>query len=257
MFRFGLLGSGSSGNAAVVVSGKAKILIDCGFSLRQLQRRLEQAGESLEGLQAVFLTHEHTDHVAGAGVLCRKHGIPIYGTPGTLQNLSQQVGNLPRAIPFEAGDAVPIGDLEMASFSVAHDAADPVSYVVRSNGAKLGFATDFGHASELVRNRLAGSHALVIESNYCPDLLRNGAYPPQIQQRIRSRQGHMSNQDMSKLLHHLLHDTLRTVVLVHLSENNNRPELAQSMAEQVLQGHSAKLYVAAQDAPTPFFEVGP
>jgi len=255
VFRFALLGSGSSGNATLITSATTKILIDDGFSLRQIQNRLSTLGETLDGLNGIFITHEHSDHVSGIGVLGRKKAVPVFMTQGTKENLPPVVGNVPRIECFEAGESITVGDLTVQSFSVSHDAADPVSFTISSAHAKLGFATDFGHPSQLVRARLTGSHALILEANYCPDLLRKGPYPPQIQQRIRGRNGHMSNQDMTRLLDDLLHDQLRTVVLVHLSENNNRPDLVQKMAAQVLHGHPAQLYIAEQDKPTPFFEV--
>jgi phosphoribosyl 1,2-cyclic phosphodiesterase len=147
--------------------------------------------------------------------------------------------------------------MTLHSFNIAHDAVDPVSFTISSGAAKVGLATDLGKANDVVKTRLAGSNALILESNYCPEMLMNSSYPPQIRQRIRSNKGHLSNQDMASLLHHLLHDALRTVVLVHISENNNAPELVRRMAEGVLRGHGATLHVAEQDAPTPLIEVVP
>lgn len=255
-FRFCLLGSGSSGNAALVASDSCRILIDNGFSLKQLKARMAMLGESVADLSAVFITHEHADHVCGAGVLARAMNIPIYMTAGTRESLPLNAGVIPNVVTFEAGDTILVRDLEVNSFSVPHDAADPVSFTVSCNGSKIGFATDFGKPSQLIKTRLAGSHALVLESNYCPDMLRAGHYPPQVQQRIRSRTGHLSNRDMSSLLDGLWHDALRTVVLIHISENNNRPELAHAMAAQALRGrNNVQLFVAAQDAPSPVFRV--
>ena len=255
MLRFSLLGSGSSGNAAIIVSRRSKILIDNGLSFRQLQARVEEVGESLEGLEAVFLTHEHGDHVAGVGTLARKLGVPVFITRDTYANLPQGVGQLPKIELFEAGDSVSVGDMQISSFSVSHDAADPVGYCISSEGAKLGFATDVGQCSHLVRLRLAGSHALVLESNYCPDMLRRGVYPAMVQQRIRSRMGHLSNHDMSSLLSALLHESLRLVVLVHISEKNNHPDLARTLAAQVIRDRPIHLHVASQVRPTQLFEV--
>lgn len=254
-FHFCLLGSGSSGNAALVASDSTRILIDNGFSLKQLKARMAAVGESVGGLNAVFVTHEHADHVRGVGVLARALNIPVFMTAGTRELLPLTTGEIPNVVIFEAGDRMRIRDLEVASFSVPHDAADPVSFTVSCNGCKVGFATDFGKPSQLIKTRLAGANALVIESNYCPDMLRMGHYPPQVQQRIRSRIGHLSNQDMCSLLDSLWHEALRTVVLMHISENNNRPELARAMAAQALRGRNVRLFVAAQDAPTPVFEV--
>ena len=255
MIRFCLLGSGSRGNALLVTSPTAKVLIDNGFSLRQLRRRVAQAGESLDDLNAVFVTHEHSDHVGGLGVLARNVDAPVYITRETYAALPKSVGRIPRVAFFEAGDAITVDGLALTSFSTSHDAADPVSFVAHSNGAKLGIACDLGHVSQLVRMRLAGAHGLVLESNHCPDLLARGPYPASLQHRIRGKQGHLSNRDMNSLLASLLHDALRVVVLAHLSHENNSPELARKMAAHVLRGHPAELHIALQDAPTPVFEV--
>ena len=255
MLQFSLLGSGSSGNAILLRSRATCILIDNGLSFKQLSQRLAAIGESPELIQAILVTHEHGDHVQGLGVLTRKLHVPVYMTPGTHANLPASLGALSEVRLFEAGDTLRIDDLEVLSFSVSHDAADPVGFVVRAEGAQFGLATDLGHVSELVKNRLAGSHALVIESNYCPEMLRLGEYPPQIQQRIRGRQGHLSNEAMCSLLHSLLHDSLQHVILVHISENNNTPERVEQRVRGVLKSHRASIYLATRDTPTPLFEV--
>jgi phosphoribosyl 1,2-cyclic phosphodiesterase len=176
-------------------------------------------------------------------------------THGTAEYLSPGLGPIEGIRRFEAGDAVTLGDLRMDSFSVTHDAADPVSYVIRNGAANLGIATDLGNVNDLVRQRLAGCTALVLESNYCPDMLSASSYPESIRQRIRSTHGHLSNHDMNSLLAAVLHEALRLVVLVHISQENNTAELAQSLAAQVLRGHAAQLVVAAQDRPTPLFHL--
>ena len=255
MLRFSLLGSGSSGNALLVCSGRTKVLVDNGLSFRQLLLRVQGLGESLDNLSAVFITHEHGDHVNGAGILARKLNVPVFMTRRTASALPPKLGLIPRLEVFDAGDDLSIGDLTLSSFSVTHDAADPVSYVVRNGGACLGMATDLGRVTALVRQRLAGCHALVLESNYCPLMLRRGPYPPAIQQRIHGAQGHLSNADMNSLLKQLLHDGLRLVVLVHVSRENNSEDLAYRMAAQVLKHHPAELMIAQQDRPTPLFHV--
>ncbi|MBI4556176.1 MAG: MBL fold metallo-hydrolase [Candidatus Hydrogenedentes bacterium] len=257
MLGFSLLGSGSSGNALLVRSPSAKILIDNGLSFRQIQVRAASLGETVDNLKAVFVTHEHADHVNGVGTLARKLGIPVYLTGGTLRNLPLGIGALPQVREFEAGDEISVDGLILQSFSVSHDAADPVSYVVRLNGASLGVAADLGHASQLVRTRLAGCHALILESNYCPTMIQAGPYPPAVQQRIRGRLGHLSNPDASALLSDLLHDALQIVVLVHISEDNNTPRRAYQYAAKVLEGHQARLFVARKDRPTRMFEIRP
>ena len=257
MIRFCLLGSGSSGNATYVEADGSKILIDNGLSFRQLDSRAAAAGLSLEGLKAIFITHEHADHVNGVGVLTRKVSVPVYMTPGTAERLPPGIGKLNNIKYFEAGEDISLNGMRVGSFSISHDAADPVSFVVEASDTKLGIAADLGHPSELVRQRLAHSHGLVLESNYCPDMLRKSSYPPMIRQRINSNFGHLSNRAASQLLAHILHDALRLVVLVHISEENNTKELAQSVAAQAMRGHAAELHVAWQDRPTPVFEIRP
>ncbi len=257
MLYFSLLGSGSSGNSSLIFTKDSQILIDAGFSLKQLAARLELVGQNVDKVKAVFITHEHSDHILGLGVLARRAGIPVYITQETFEALPDRVGKLPEVHFFEAGDTIQVGNLRVTSFSVSHDAADPVGFTVESGGAKLGFASDLGHPSQLVRARLNGCHALALEANYCPVMLRNGSYPPEVQQRIRGRTGHLSNQDMSSLLSALLHEGLRTIVLYHISENNNTPEQVRMMAAGVVRGHHAQVYLAEQDRPTPIFEVRP
>lgn len=256
MIRFSLLGSGSSGNAILVSALGTKVLVDCGLSLKQLTLRAAAVGESLDDLSAVFITHEHGDHVGGLGTLARRLKAPVFLTGATRASLPRGVGDVPGAVEFEAGDTVPVGALEVESFSVSHDAADPVGYVIRCGGVKLGIAADLGHASKLVSMRLAQSHGLVLESNYCPDLLRAGSYPPQVQQRIKGRHGHLSNHDMLTLLGQLLHERLQVVVLVHISEENNAHDLVLDLACRAVRNPAVSVCVARQDRPTPMFEIG-
>jgi len=255
LIKFALLGSGSSGNATLVTDGSDAFLIDNGLSLKRLEERLAAVGLCPSDLKGVFVTHEHSDHVNGLGVLSRRHPVPIFMTEGTRSALPPTVGKVERLEVFETGDTVRLGRLEISSFSIAHDAVDPVSYTVTSAAVKLGFATDFGHPSHLVRTRLAQSHALVLESNYCPHLLRTGSYPPKVQQRINSRNGHLSNHDACKLLSELAHDALRLVVLVHLSRENNHPDLAARLAREALPGHPAEIIVAPPEGSSRLFEV--
>ncbi len=255
MLRFSLLGSGSQGNAVLVSSGKTKILIDNGLSFKQLRLRAAEIGETLEGIEALFVTHEHRDHVAGLGILTRKMDIPVFMTERTRDSLPASIGPVKGITCIEAGEAVSVDGMTISSFSISHDAADPVSYVVESEGVKLGLAADLGHPSNVVRTRLMGCHGLILESNYCPDMLRRSAYPPAIQQRIRGRQGHLSNSAMCSLLAGLLHEALRHVVLVHISEENNQHQLALDMARQVIRELPIEVCVALQNQPTPLFEL--
>ena len=255
MLSFCLLGSGSAGNAILLESGQTRLLIDNGLSYKELLRRTEMAGLSLDSLDAVLVTHEHGDHVCGLGTLARKHELPVFLTASTRHHLPKKLGPLPDTRVFRAGDAWGQGDIEVQSFSVNHDAADPVGYTFTSQGVKVGFAFDFGAPTNVVRQRLAGSHALVVETNYCPDMLWAGSYPEQIKQRIEGKFGHLSNDMAADLVRDLLHPALSTVVLVHISERNNTPGKAQAAVQRALGSHGATLHVASQDAPTPMFRV--
>lgn len=257
MLRFSLLSSGSAGNAILVDSGNEKILIDNGLSFRELQARVTEIGESLDNLKALIVTHEHGDHVNGVGVLSRKMNVPTYMTPPTYQALNPKIGKIDPLIHFDSGETITIGSISIESFRVSHDAADPVSFVVEAKGSRLGLATDLGKATHLVRERLAGCHALVLESNYCPMKIRNSPYPPAIIQRIRSNMGHLSNADMNSLLAGLVHDDLQWVVAVHISQENNSEDLVRDMAQQVLKGHQAQLILADQERPSPMYTVQP
>lgn len=255
MLRFSLLGSGSSGNATLIAGRRGKILVDCGLSFKQLMLRCARIGESLEGLQGVVVTHEHADHVNGLGVLSRKLGVPIFMTPGTSRRLPKSIGRLDDVRLFEAGDALALAGMDIQSFPVLHDAADPVSFTVRDAGCRVGFATDLGKPTHLVRERLRECSALVLESNYCPELLTQSAYPPSVRSRIAGSRGHLSNDQMAELLGELLHPELRLIVAVHISKENNTVERARAAAHGVLIGHPARLHVAHQNAPTPMFDV--
>ena len=257
MLRFSLLSSGSAGNAILIESGNDKILVDNGLSFKELQLRVTEIGENLDNLRAVLITHEHGDHVNGIGVLSRKRGIPVYVTPMTFNALSPKLGRIEPVVHFDNGDSMQIGEFTIDTFRVSHDAADPVSFVIEAGGCKLGLATDLGKTTHLVRQKLVGCHALVLESNYCPMKIRNSPYPAQIIQRIRSNMGHLSNADMNSLLADLVHPDLQWVVAVHISQENNSEDLVREMAQQVLKNHPAQLILADQVRPSPMYTITP
>ncbi|HOR50394.1 MAG TPA: MBL fold metallo-hydrolase [Candidatus Hydrogenedentes bacterium] len=257
MIRFTVLGSSSSANAVLVESADACILVDNGFTFKKLTETLTGINRSVEEIEAVLVTHEHSDHVNGVGILARKMKVPVFMTRGCALAAYPRTGEIPDLRHFESGDTLSFGSLSAISFSVTHDAADPVNYVFTSGNARLGLATDFGHCSQLARARLRDVHALIVESNYCPDMLRTGKYPPQLQQRIRSRMGHLSNLDMQALLRELCGGSLKLVVLSHISRDNNTPEIARSFAEEAVTGYDVAVHVAPPDRATPTFEVCP
>jgi phosphoribosyl 1,2-cyclic phosphodiesterase len=255
--RFSLLGSGSSGNAILITSGKDKLLIDNGLSFKQLKLRTEAIGETLDGLLGVAITHEHSDHVNGLGVLSRKLSIPIYITAPTYSRLSPNLGAMDPVVHFESGEVFRVGPFLISSFQVTHDAIDPVCFTVQASGNKLGLATDMGAVNHLVKVRLKECNALILESNYCPDMIQNSPYPPQIIQRIKGTHGHLSNRDMNSLLSHLLHEDLKTVVAVHISQENNSEDIVERMTRKLLtkRNHGAQFMIASQDDPMPMIDL--
>jgi len=255
--RFAVLGSGSKGNCLYVESGGTAILIDAGFTGKEITRRLALIDRRPEQVAAIFLTHEHSDHIVGAGVLSRRLSIPVYANGGTAFGGETKMGRLHVWREFASGDRLEIGGLDLHSFAVSHDASDPVGFVISDGACQLASCTDTGYASNLIRARLMGCQALVLEFNHDPDMLKNGPYPLDLQQRIRSRHGHLANAQAAALLHELLHSGLRQVVPAHLSETNNAPELALQAARAALGNDwDGGLLVARQDQPTPLIEVG-
>lgn len=224
--RFCVLGSGSRGNTTFVESGDTRLLIDAGFSGREIERRLAGIGVEAESLSAILITHEHSDHVRGAAVLSRRYRLPVFVNEATLAAAGPALEKLHACCLFAAGSSFVFQDVRIHPYSVSHDAADPVGFLVNGNGFVLGYCTDTGVVSRLMQHRLGNCHGLVLECNHDPDLLRCGPYPPALQQRVRSRTGHLANHEAADFLCSILHDGLEHVVLAHLSETNNRPDMA-------------------------------
>ncbi len=237
-----LLGSGSKGNALYVRAGSQAVLIDCGLSARQVLERLARRRLAAETIRAIVLTHEHRDHLTGARVLAKRLRVPILDTPATWRAALAKDATLAEAghQPFAAGEAFTVGGIGLRPFAISHDAADPVGLVIQAGAARLGLATDLGLATRLVADRLAGCQGLILESNHDPDLLAHGPYQEWLKQRVRSRQGHLSNQQGAELLAGLCHDGLQQVTLAHLSEINNTPELARAAAALALAAREAR-----------------
>jgi phosphoribosyl 1,2-cyclic phosphodiesterase len=319
MVRFTVLASGSKGNSTVVSGGRTRILVDAGLSCGELFRRMKQAGEDPQTLNAIVVTHEHQDHINGLAVTARKLGIPVYFTEAThrawmrwilprrqmtyaqwvelcrKQAAERQVdtaecdadpeealdelettdaqteagGLEPAAVPlsaaaaeadpetapaakedptwlpaveyFEAGRPFAIGDIQLSPFTIPHDAADPVGFVFCAEGVRMGFATDLGYVPPNVKAQLAGVDLLLLESNHDLEMLRDGPYPWAVKQRVLSRVGHLSNDATADFLENSYDGQAAFVILAHLSENNNLPELARVAAERALNGRASLL----------------
>jgi phosphoribosyl 1,2-cyclic phosphodiesterase len=329
MVRFTVLASGSKGNATVLSGGRTRILVDAGVSCRELFRRMGSVGEDPETLDAILVTHEHSDHVAGISVTARKLGIPVYFTEAThrawmrwctphhrmtyaqwiekrrelaaagqdeaesdaedepdvesAENLTLDVvaasaeadsacaeaassrpptrahasekdpSRLPAVEYFQAGEPFAIGDIEVSPFTIPHDAADPCGFVFRTEGVRLAYATDLGYMAPNVKSQLQGVDLLLLESNHDLDMLRDGPYPWQVKQRVLSRVGHLSNDAAASFLEDDYDGQAAYIILGHLSESNNLPELARLAAEQALAGRMSlvanHLLLASQSQP--------
>ena len=230
-------------------------MIDNGLSLRELKKRLAAVDRGVEDLDAVFLTHEHSDHVRGVRLLLNKRGIPVYATGGTFDAVRRHHGAFAKSNGIAREEEVAVGDLRIESFPTSHDAAESVAYVVRQGSRMLGHATDLGAVTPPVEDRLRGADVLLVEANHDPAMLANGPYPWPLKQRVASDVGHLSNEACAALLRALVHDGLQKVVLMHLSEKNNRPELALNAARQALSEGTVPLEVAWQDRPTPLYAI--
>lgn len=341
MVRFTVLASGSKGNSTVITGGRTRILVDAGLSCRELFRRMRLAGEEPETLDAILITHEHSDHVSGLAVTARKLGIPVYLTEGTHRawvrwltprrqmtyaqwleqcrkqaaerqaeteaaqfdpetepdeidtmvasasaesdsvpaeasqavsertpgeaagTASQVAQKVPTGLPkdptrlpsveyFQAGQPFAIGDIAVSPFTIPHDAADPVGFVFRAEGVRMAVATDLGYISPNVKAQLKGLDLLLLESNHDLEMLRDGPYPWSVKQRVLSRVGHLSNEAAAEYLENEYDGQAAYVVLAHLSESNNLPELARVTAERALNGRASllanKLLLAEQHA---------
>lgn len=256
--RISILGSGSKGNAALVSTERVKVLVDAGFSFRSLTQRLAAIGESADDLDAVLVSHEHSDHIKGLKVLLKKQKKPtaVYLTERTSGELEWPDPS-PAIETFEAGAQLTIGDLEIDTFTIPHDAIDPVGFCFKSGGFKIAHATDLGYMTESIKHRIKGADMLVLESNHDLDMLKVGPYPWFVKQRVMSRVGHLSNEAVSEYLASEFDVSTRILVLAHLSGNNNHPEVARMFAGDALEKRGAsetRLLVAQQDEPSEVFE---
>jgi len=233
--RFCVLGSGSKGNATFVETGETRLLIDAGFSGKEIERRLLSIGVEPDTLSGLLITHEHGDHIKGAAILSRRFRLPVFINGATLAAAGSVLDNLPQYQAFVTGETFVFQDFQIHPFAISHDAADPVGFLLNNGSLLMGYCTDTGVVSRLMQHRLSSCHGLVLEANHDPDLLRNGPYPPSLQQRVRGNTGHLANADAAGFLSDILHDGLEHVVLSHISETNNHPDLAQEAMAAVLE----------------------
>ena len=253
--------SGSSGNASFLEAEGRRFLIDAGLPRKRIAALLESIGVPLHTIDAVFLTHEHVDHVAGAGVLARAHHIPVYAAADCFSALPPSVGEIPAACMrvFEPDREFFCGKVRVFPFSTPHDAAHAVGYSFMAEGRKVTVMTDVGHVDERLLTQLSGSDLVLLEANHDVDMLLAGPYPYPLKQRILSRRGHLCNEDCGRALIALHERGVRNVILGHLSRENNTPELARVTIEAMLESagilSDMRVSVALRDRPLGLFEI--
>lgn len=256
--RVGVLGSGSGGNAVIVESGPHRILLDAGFSCREILERMKLLSFDPRSLAGIVLTHEHQDHCKGVRVLTKKLKIPVYGTAGTLTGAGLRGTPGKTSVEVRSGEPFEVAGFRIESFALPHDAREPVGFLVEDPyGRRLGLAADLGCRTSLAWGRLKDLDVLLLETNHDLDMLRNGPYPWHLKQRVAGRHGHLSNREAAEGLPELIGDRLRWVVLYHLSRTNNLPALAAAAVGEALdrEGSAAQIAVTEQHQPTPWLEV--
>lgn len=241
------LASGSKGNAVYVSDGDTSILIDAGLSGREIEKRLNSKGIQPETIDAIIVSHEHDDHIKGAGAFSRRYNLPVYMSQKTKTALPSFIGNIKEHMLFSCGKSFSINHLYIHPFSVSHDAEDPVGFTISHNRTKIALATDLGIATAMVKEHLKECNLILLEANHDTVMLEKGPYPWPVKQRIKSRVGHLSNAESKNLLMEVKHNNLKYVILGHLSEINNTPEKAISLVGEALTGCNTELKVAYQN----------
>ncbi|BBH23419.1 MBL fold hydrolase [Paenibacillus baekrokdamisoli] len=262
--RFTVLASGSTGNATIVQSDSATVLVDVGLSAKKLEELMRERGVAGHHVDAIVVTHEHSDHIKGLGAFARKFDLPIYANEATWGALERHVGTIApeKRVIMETGEELTFGSLRTTSYAISHDAAEPVGYVFDEDGVKLSLATDLGYVSDKVRRMIEDSDVLVLESNHDVEMLRMGRYPWNIKRRILSDIGHLSNEAAGEALCQLLTDRTKRVYLAHLSLDHNQMDLAKLTVNSILESNGFffkkdefPLRETYHDRPTPWDEV--
>ncbi|SJZ98458.1 Phosphoribosyl 1,2-cyclic phosphodiesterase [Pilibacter termitis] len=262
-FKVSILASGSTGNACYIETAQKKILVDAGFSGKKIEELLGKIGRKASDLDALLVTHEHSDHVKGIGVLARKYEIDLYANEKTWNAMPKSIGEIPTAQKhlFEVGITKTFGDIDIESFGVSHDAAAPQFYTFQKDNKSFVMLTDTGYVSEKMRGIIRNADAYLMESNHDIDMLRAGAYPWHLKQRILGDEGHLSNEDGAIAMTDILGDKTKRIFLGHLSRENNIKELAHMTMETVLMQHDFgvneqfKVLDTSYDEPTELFTV--
>lgn len=261
--RFSVLASGSTGNSILVETDQTKILIDAGLSGKQIEAQLKEVQVDPRSLDAILVTHEHSDHIKGVGVMARRYHLPVYTHEKTWEELDRLIGEIPgeQKMLFDEGEVKHFADLTIESFGISHDAAFPMGFCFYEGEKKLTLATDLGYVSQRIKDKIVGSQAYIFESNHDVEMLRMGHYPWNIKRRILSDVGHLSNEDAGAALSEILEGNGERVYLSHLSKDNNMTELAHLTVKNILEENGfiddqqVKLLETSPIKPTPMDEI--
>ena len=245
--RFASLGSGSQGNSLVVEAGGTRVLLDCGFGLAATVARLARLGLVPEDIGAIVVTHEHEDHIGGVARLARRHGIPVWLTPGTLSGFEALFAGVADVRMIHNYEVFAVGDVQIEPFPVPHDAREPAQSVFGDGASRLGVLTDVGCSTRHIESTLSGCDALVLECNHDAEMLRTSSYPQRLRERIAGRFGHLDNSAAAKLLGSLDNSRLKHLVAAHLSQENNHPDLARAALSAVMNCAPEWIGIADQD----------
>ncbi|SHN33606.1 MBL fold metallo-hydrolase [Gracilibacillus kekensis] len=262
-FHFSVLASGSTGNAFYIGTEKEKILVDAGLSGKEMTRLFSEINIDPNSLSKILVTHEHSDHIKGLGIFARKYNLPIYANEKTWKAMNHAIGKieLDQKFVFNMEETKTFGDIDVESFAVSHDAAEPMFYTFHHNGKKVALVTDLGYVSERIKKTVQGADALIFEANHDVGMLRMGRYPWSVKRRILGDSGHVSNEDCAIALKDIIENETKRIYLAHLSKDNNMKDLARMSVENGLTDYGFKLgdQLSLHDTdpkvPTPIYEV--
>ncbi|MBC2714212.1 MAG: MBL fold metallo-hydrolase [Desulfobacteraceae bacterium] len=250
-----MLASGSRGNSIYISNGDTSVLIDAGLSGIEIERRMKSRNLNVKNIDAIIVSHEHSDHIQGVGILARRYNLPVYISSETFNTAAKQLGSIKHINNFSCGTEFAIKHLNIRPFSISHDASDPAGFTIGCNGQKIGIATDLGIATAMVRQHLKNCCCLILEANHDVPMLEDGPYPWPVKQRVKGRSGHLSNESSRELLMDVMHDQMSHVILAHLSETNNTPEKALRVVTEHLPDTQLNVSVAAQSYAGPIIHL--
>jgi phosphoribosyl 1,2-cyclic phosphodiesterase len=261
--HFSVLASGSTGNAFYIGTENNKLLVDCGLSGKQMDKLFSEVNINPQELDGILVTHEHSDHIKGLGILARKYNLPIYANEKTWKAMEGLIGNISidQKFIFQMESVKTFGDIDVESFGVSHDAAEPMFYVFHYNGRKVALVTDTGYVSERIKKTVENADALIFEANHDVEMLRMGRYPWNVKRRILSDLGHVSNEDCGIALTDIIGNDTKRIYLAHLSKDNNMKDLARMAVTQILDEHGfqvnkqVEIHDTDPSTPTPIYQV--